>query len=49
MYEFLTNTSLVINKNFISRIAGTEIGTIGVGTILVAFIDVKYTLVNVYK
>ena len=49
MGEFLTNTGSVIIQNFITRITGTEIGTIGVATILVASTDVTYTLINVYK
>ena len=49
MGQFLTNTSSVIIQNFITRITETEIGTIGVDTILVASTDVVYTLVNVYN
>ena len=45
----LTNTDAIIILDLITRIAGTEIGTIGVCTILVASTDVMYTLVNVYK
>ena len=49
MGQFLTNTSSVIIEDFITRIAGTEIGTIGVGTILVAFTVVTCTLINIYN
>ena len=47
--KFLTNTSSVFIQNFITRITGTEKGTIGVGTILVASTDVMCTHGNIYK
>ena len=45
---YLTNVSSVIILNLITRVAGTEIATIGVGTILVASTDVPCTLINVF-
>ena len=46
--EILTNASFVVILYFITRVAGTEIATIGVGTILVASTDVPCTLINVF-
>ena len=43
----LTNTSSVIIQDFVTRVAGTEVATSGVSTILVASTEVPCTLVNV--
>ena len=47
--KILTNASLVIIEDFISTVAGTEIATNYVATILVASTDVPFTLINVYN
>ena len=47
--KILTNASLVIIEDFISTVAGTEIATNCVATILVATTDVPFTLINVYN
>ena len=46
--EILTNASFVVILYFITRVAGTEVATNGVGTILVASTDVPCTLINVF-
>ena len=46
--EILTNASFVIIEDFITRVAGTEIATNCVATILVASTDVPCTLVNIF-
>ena len=48
MGQILTSTCFVIVLDFITRVAGTEVATNGVGTILVASTDIQCTLVNVY-
>ena len=44
----LTDTSFVVILYFITRVAGTEVAAIGVGTILVASTHVQCTLVNIF-
>ena len=47
LVHILTNTGSVIIQDFITRVAGTEVATNGVGTILVASTDVLWTLINI--
>ena len=42
-----TDASFVVILYFVTRVAGTEVATSGVGTILVASTDVPCTLVNI--